>query len=124
MTWSIVAVSALITFSAAGITTGLSLTDARADHVTLAGIGASPRLRKSLAGSQALLTGGLGTLLGSLAGTLPAVLVAGSTELRTAVEVPWLHLLALVVAVPLAGALLAWLFTRARLPSSRRTLGT
>ncbi|MCU1568346.1 MAG: hypothetical protein JWQ56_3283 [Pseudarthrobacter sp.] len=124
MTWSIVAVSALITFSAAGITTGLSLADARADHVTLAGIGASPRLRKSLAGSQALLTGGLGTLLGSLAGTLPAVLVAGSTDLRTTVEVPWLHLLALVVAVPLAGALLAWLFTRARLPSSRRTLGT
>lgn len=124
MTWSIVAASALITFSAAGITTGLSLADARADHVTLAGIGASPRLRKSLAGSQALLTGGLGTLLGSLAGTLPAVLVAGSTELRTAVEVPWLHLLALVIVVPLAGALLAWLFTRARLPSSRRTLGT
>ena len=124
MTWSIVAVSALITFSAAGITTGLSLADARADHVTLAGIGASPRLRKSLAGSQALLTGGLGTLLGSLAGTLPAVLVAGSTELRTAVEVPWLHLLALVIAVPLAGALLAWLFTRARLPASRRALGT
>jgi putative ABC transport system permease protein len=124
MTWSIVAISAVITFSAAGITTGLSLADARADHVTLAGIGASPRLRKSLAGSQALLTGGLGTLLGSIAGTLPAVLVAGSTDLRTAVEVPWLHLLALVVAVPLAGALLAWLFTRARLPASRRVLGT
>ncbi len=124
MTWSIVAISAVITFSAAGITTGLSLADARADHVTLAGIGASPRLRKSLAGSQALLTAGLGTLLGSIAGALPAVLVAGSTELRTAVEVPWLHLLALVFAVPLAGGLLAWLFTRARLPASRRTLGT
>jgi putative ABC transport system permease protein len=124
MTWSIVAVSALITFSAAGITTGLSLADARADHVTLAGIGASPRLRKSLAGSQALLTAGLGTVLGSLAGTVPAVLIAGSTELRTAVDVPWLHLVALLVAVPLAGALLAWFFARARLPASRRTLGT
>ncbi|WP_236557425.1 FtsX-like permease family protein [Arthrobacter sp. 9AX] len=124
MTWSIVAVSALVTFSAAGITTGLSLADSRADHVTLAGIGASPWLRKNLAGSQALLTGGLGTLLGSLAGTLPAVLVAGSADLRTAVEVPWLHLLALLVAVPLAGAVLAWLFTRARLPVSGRTLGT
>ncbi|MGX1162398.1 putative ABC transport system permease protein [Arthrobacter sp. SLBN-100] len=124
MTWSIVAISALITFSAAGITTGLSLADARADHVTLAGIGASPRLRKSLAGSQALLTAGLGTVLGSLAGTVPAALVARSTELRTAVEVPWIHLVALLVAVPLAGALLAWLFTRARLPASRRALGT
>jgi putative ABC transport system permease protein len=124
MTWSIVAISAFITFSAAGITTGLSLADARADHVTLAGIGASPRLRKSLAGSQALLTSGLGTVLGSLAGTVPALLVAASTDLRTSVEVPWLHLLALLVAVPLAGALLAWLFTRARLPASRRALGT
>ena len=52
------------------------------------------------------------------------MLVAGSTELRTAVEVPWLHLLALVIAVPLAGAVLAWLFTRARMPASRRALGT
>jgi len=124
ITWSIVAVSALITFSAAGITTGLSLADARADHGTLAAVGASPRLRKGLAGSQALLTSGLGALLGCAAGVLPAVLIAGSIARGAAVEVPWLHLLALLVAVPLTGALLAWLFTRARLPASRQGLGT
>jgi putative ABC transport system permease protein len=124
ITWSIVGVSALITFSAAGITTGLSLADARTDHGTLAAVGASPRLRKGLAGSQALLTSGLGALLGCAAGALPAVLIVGSTERGAAVEVPWLHLLALLVAVPLTGALLAWLFTRARLPASRRGLGT
>lgn len=123
VTWSIVAIAALITFSAAGITTGLSLADARADHATLAAVGASPRLRKGLAGSQALLTSGLGTLLGALAGTVPAVLIVAATEMGNVLAVPWLHLLALVVAVPLTGALLAWLFTRARLPASRRVAG-
>jgi len=123
MTWSIVAVSALITFSAAGITAGLSLADARPDHATLAAVGASPRLRKGLAGSQALLTSGLGTLLGCSAGALPAVLIASATGMSASVDVPWLHLLALLVAVPLTGAFLAWLFTRARLPASRRAVG-
>ena len=118
-TWSIVAVAALITFSAAGITTGLSLADARADHATLAGVGAAPRLRKALAGSQALLIGGAGAVLGALAGSVPAVLVVLSTDMRTALEIPWLHLLALVLAVPVSGAVLAWAFTPARLPLSR-----
>lgn len=122
MTWSIVAASALITLSAAGIATGLSLADARTDHVTLAGVGASPRLRKALAASQALLTSGLGGVLGCLAGTLPAVLIVGFTDMRTAVEIPWLHLLALMLAVPLTGSALAWVFTRAALPMSRRGL--
>ncbi|HEY1157056.1 MAG TPA: hypothetical protein VGE95_12295 [Arthrobacter sp.] len=122
MTWSIVAAAALITFSAAGITTGLSLADARTDHATLAGVGASPRLRRALAGSQALFTSGVGALLGAVAGAVPALLLVLSTDMRTAVEVPWLHLLALVVAVPLAGASLAWVCTRSGLPLSRRGL--
>ena len=122
MTWSIVAAAAFITFSAAGITTGLSLADARTDHATLAGVGASPRLRKALAGSQALFTSGVGALLGTIAGVVPALLLVLSTDMRTAVEVPWLHLLALVVAVPLAGAALAWAGARSGLPLSRRGL--
>lgn len=123
VTWSIVAASALITFSAAGITTGLSMADARKDHATLAAVGASPRLRKALAGSQALFTSGIGAVLGTLAGTVPAVVLALSTDMRTAVEIPWLHLSALVAAVPVTGAALAWAFTRAGLPLSRRTQG-
>jgi putative ABC transport system permease protein len=123
MFWLIVAASALITLSAAGITTGLALADARNDHVTLAGVGASPRLRKALAAAQALFTSGLGAALGTIAGAVPAVLIAASTEMRTAVEVPWLQLLALMLAVPAMGSALAWLFTRAALPASRRGLG-
>ncbi|MDQ0770597.1 putative ABC transport system permease protein [Pseudarthrobacter defluvii] len=122
MTWSIVAAAALITFSAAGITTGLSLADARTDHATLAGVGASPRLRRALAGSQALFTSGVGAVLGALAGMVPALLLVLSTDMRTAVEIPWLHLLALVMAVPVTGAVLAWTFTPSGLPLSRRSL--
>jgi putative ABC transport system permease protein len=121
--WSIVGLGALITLSAAGITTGLSMADSRKDHVTLAGVGAAPRLRKALAGSQALMTAGLGTLLGSVAGTLAALLLVTATGMARTAVVPWLQLLALLVAVPLTGAALAWLFTRAKLPVSRRDVG-
>jgi putative ABC transport system permease protein len=122
--WSIVGLGALITLSSAGITTGLSMADSRKDHVTLAGVGAAPGLRKALAGSQALMTAGLGTVLGSVAGTVPALLVVTATGLARTAVVPWLQLAALLVAVPLTGAALAWLFTRARLPMSRREVGT
>jgi putative ABC transport system permease protein len=122
--WSIVGLGALITLSAAGITTGLSMADSRKDHVTLAGVGAAPRLRKALAGSQALMTAGLGTVLGSVAGIVPAVLLVTATGMARTAVVPWLQLVALLIAVPLTGAALAWLFTRARLPVSRREVGT
>lgn len=123
MAWLIVAISALVTFSAAGITTGLSLADARTDHATLAGVGAAPRLRKALAASQALFTAGLGAVLGTVAGAVPAVLIVVSTDLRTALDVPWLPLAAMVVAVPLTASALAWAFTRAALPMTRRAPG-
>lgn len=122
--WSIVGLGALITLSAAGITTGLSMADSRKDHVTLAGVGAAPGLRKALAGSQALVTAGLGTVLGSVAGIVPAILVVTATGVARTAVVPWLQLAALLLAVPLTGAALAWLFTRARLPISRREVGT
>lgn len=122
--WSIVGLGALITLSAAGITTGLSMADSQKDHVTLAGVGAAPRLRKALAGSQALMTAGLGTVLGSVAGIVPAVLLVTATGMARTAVVPCLQLAALLIAVPLTGAALAWLFTRARLPVSRREVGT
>lgn len=122
--WLIVGLSALITLSAAGITTGLALADARSDHMTLAAVGASPRLRKSLAGAQSLMTAGLGTLLGIVAGVVPAALIVAATRMFAEPSIPWLQLLALLVAVPLTGSALAWIFTRARLPMSRRSVGT
>jgi putative ABC transport system permease protein len=122
--WLVVGLSTLITLSAAGITTGLALADARSDHMTLAGVGAPPRLRKALAGVQSLMTATPGTALGLVAGVVPAVLVVAATRMFAAPVIPWLQLLALLVAVPLTGGVLAWLFTRARLPMSRRGVGT
>lgn len=122
--WLIVGTSALITLSAAGITTGLALADARADHMTLAGVGAPPRLRKALAGAQSLMTASLGTSLGVAAGVVPAVLLIGATRMFAEPVIPWMPLLALLVAVPLTGSALAWAFARARLPVSRRSPGT
>ena len=122
--WTIVGISALITLSAAGITTGLSLADSRSDHMTLAGVGAAPRLRKALAGAQALMTAALGSALGCLAGVVPAIVIANATGMAVSAVVPWMQLLALLLAVPLTGAALAWMFTRARLPMSRRAMGT
>ena len=100
------------------------MADSRKDHVTLAGVGAAPRLRKALAGSQALMTAGLGTVLGSVAGIVPAVLMVTATGMARTAVVPWLQLVVLLIAVPLTGAALAWLFTRARLPVSRREAGS
>ncbi|PTT67049.1 hypothetical protein DBR22_09700, partial [Arthrobacter sp. HMWF013] len=121
--WLLVGLSALITLSAAGITTGLALADARTDHMTLAAVGAAPQLRKSLAGAQALMTAGLGTLLGLAAGIVPAALIVSATRMFAGPTIPWLQLLALLVAVPLTGSVLAWMFTQARLPMSRRGVG-
>jgi putative ABC transport system permease protein len=121
--WVIVGLSALITLSAAGITTGLALADARNDHMTLAAVGAAPGLRKSLAGAQSLMAAGLGTLLGLLAGVVPAALTVAATRMYAGATIPWLQLFALLIAVPFTGAALAWMFTKARLPMSRRGAG-
>jgi putative ABC transport system permease protein len=121
--WIIVGLSALITLSAAGITTGLALADARNDHMTLAAVGAAPGLRRSLAAAQSLMTAGLGTLLGIAAGVVPAALTVAATRMYAGATIPWLQFLALLVAVPLTGSALAWMFTKARLPMSRRGAG-
>ena len=70
---ALVAGAGVITLGAAGIATGLAQADARADHATLAAVGAAPRLRRTLAAAQALSISGLGTALGVAAGFVPAV---------------------------------------------------
>ena len=117
--WMIVAGAALITLSAAGITTGLALADGRADHATLAGIGADTRLRKAMSGAQTILTASLGTSLGLFAGAVPMIAML-STQPGVPVVIPWTQLAVLLVVVPCVGALVAWVFTRGNLPLIRR----
>ncbi|QIQ03756.1 FtsX-like permease family protein [Streptomyces liangshanensis] len=128
----------LVTIGAAGIATGLAQADAEADLKTLAAVGAPSRVRRTLSGFQCGLVAGMGVLLGSAAGLLPAVALRlterreGENRYRQALTdglnqavvphvpiiVPWGTLAALLVAVPVGAALLAAVVTR-----SHRTLG-
>lgn len=117
--WIVVIGAALITLSAAGITAGLALADGRNDHATLASIGADSRLRKALSGSQTFLTAFLGTVMGLFAGAVP-IIVLLSLSRGTPIVVPWLQFGVLLVLVPLFGATAAWMFTKGKLPMTKR----
>ncbi|MDD0860035.1 hypothetical protein NHF46_24865 [Arthrobacter alpinus] len=119
MLWLIVIGGALIMLSAAGITAGLALADGRNDHATLASVGADTKLRKAISGSQTLMTALLGTLLGVVAGAIPTIVVL-SQQRGYPIVIPWLQLGALAIVVPLFGAAAAWVFTKGKLPMTRR----
>jgi putative ABC transport system permease protein len=72
---ALAAVAALVTLGAAAVATGLALTDGQSDLETLAAVGARPRVRRILAGSQATVTASLGAVLGSVTGLLPAIAI-------------------------------------------------
>ncbi|MGN6332268.1 MAG: FtsX-like permease family protein [Motilibacteraceae bacterium] len=109
----------IITLGASGIATGLAQADARADHATLAAVGAAPRLRRRLAGAEALTVAGLGTVLGIASGFVPAVaLIAAINRFR--LVWPWTTLAEILVGIPLLAGATAWLFTRSRVPLERR----
>ena len=122
--------SALLVLGASGIATGLAAADGRADLSTLASVGATPGLRRRLAGSQSLVTALLGTVLGTVAGLVPAYAFIGALnepdstgfvrEVPFPFVVPWSLLGVTAVVVPLVAALAAVLLTRSRLPLVRR----
>ncbi|MDX6347591.1 MAG: putative transport system permease protein [Streptomyces sp.] len=133
----------LVTVGAAGIATGLAQADAEPDLRTLTAVGAPPRVRRTLSGFQCGVVAAMGVLLGSAAGTLPAVGLRKAEERQalklyqqsvdhgwtlssvphTPIVVPWATLAALIVAVPLGAALLAALVTRSRSELARRAEG-
>ena len=112
--------------------TFLALSDARPDLATLSAVGASPRTRRGVAGAYAIAVGVVGAVLGAAVGFVPGIAVAYRlTKVESGVpipgagvppgtgpfiDVPWLMVLALVVALPLATALVVGLFARSRLP--------
>lgn len=126
----LLAASALLVLGASGIATGLAAADGRADLSTLAAVGASPGVRRLLAGSQSLVTAGLGTLLGTVAGLVPAVGLIRALNAPDStgyvrpepfpLVVPWSSIALTLVVVPLLAGLLAAALTRSRLPLVRR----
>ncbi|GHJ49765.1 hypothetical protein Cs7R123_71070 [Catellatospora sp. TT07R-123] len=126
--WILGLIAAMVALGAAGVATGLAAADSRADLVTLAAVGASPRVRRTLSLSQSGVISGLGALLGVLAGLGTAyalILALNSTNGFTVsgrplhLVMPWSSL-AIVMAVPLIAMAGAGLLTRSRLPSERR----
>jgi putative ABC transport system permease protein len=113
--------------------TGLALADSRPDLATLAAVGARPRTRRVMASAQALLIGLLGALTGVAVGLVPGIAVTwpltstqwtgtsgGSPGHGPIIDIPWLMLLGVGLAVPVIAALAAGIGVRSRLPLTRR----
>ncbi|MGH3372886.1 MAG: FtsX-like permease family protein, partial [Nocardioidaceae bacterium] len=112
--------------------TFLSLSDARPDLATLSAVGASPRARRAVAASYALVIALVGALLGVGVGLIPGIAVTypltGADWVQDMdpslpthfLAVPWLLIGSLVIALPLLTAALVGGFTRSRLPMVAR----
>jgi putative ABC transport system permease protein len=112
-------VAALVALLGAGVTVALSAADGRADLATLAALGAPPRRRRTLAGAQALVVSGLGTLTGLVLGSsvgFAAVPISG----RLGYAVPWQFIGLTAIAVPLLAVAMAMVVTPSRLPMIQR----
>ena len=102
------------------ISTALSLAEQQADMGTFAAVGATRRTRRALAGSQAVVVGLIGAVLGVVVGLFPGIaitypLTATSWNQITGQEmradptlvIPWLPLVVVVLGVPLLAGLLS-----------------
>lgn len=124
----IVMAVALIGLGASWIAVGLAAAESRADLATLSAVGASPGVRRRIAGAQAGVIAGSGTVLGVLAGLLlGTVLVlvqraqwAAGADLTWQVVVPWPTVALLFIGLPTLAVGAVMLVTRPRLPLVRR----
>jgi putative ABC transport system permease protein len=114
--------------------TFLALSDARPDLATLSAVGAAPRTRRAVASSYAVVVGGLGATLGALVGMVPGIAVtypltkvtwqsvdaSGDALAGHYLDVPWLLIGVIVVALPLLTAAVVGLTARSTLPLATR----
>jgi putative ABC transport system permease protein len=117
--------------------TFLALSDARPDFATMSAVGADGRTRRSIAAAYAATIGLVGALMGAAVGFIPGIAVTfpltGSSWAGPAattpdglplpdhfLDVPWLLVLGLVVALPLVTAAAVGLAYRSRLPMVSR----
>lgn len=105
--------------------TFLALSDARSDLATLAAVGAAPRTRRRVAASYALVVGLVGAGLGAAVGFIPGIAisrpltsvpVSGAPEQGPFLDIPWLLIAVIVLALPLLTAAVVGLTARSRLP--------
>lgn len=125
--WILVGLGAVLMLGGTLTATFLALSDARPDLATLAAVGAEPRTRRGVASAYAVLVGVVGALLGVVVGFIPGVAVTypltgsdGTGGPAHVLDVPWLMVLGLVVALPLLTAAVVGLCARSRLPLTAR----
>ncbi|MDH6111568.1 putative ABC transport system permease protein [Kitasatospora sp. MAP12-15] len=128
--------ASVVAIAAACIATGLAAADSQSDLATLAAVGAGPGIRRRLSGFQCGAVAALGSVIGVLAGLVPAAAIqrvqnlgnlsyvqaTGGISLGShPLVIPWTYLAVLVVGLPLLCWLLAAGFTRSRTVLARRT---
>lgn len=106
--------------------TFLALSDARPDLATLSAVGAAPRTRRRVAASYALVVGFVGAILGAAVGFIPGIAISrpltsfqagpDGSETGPFLDIPWLLVAAIVLALPLLTAAVVGLTARSRLP--------
>lgn len=124
VTLAIAAAATLAMALLAGLmVTALALADGKSDLVTLAAVGAEPKVRRRMAASTAGFVTALGCATGVVSGLVVAKLLVGLfyTVGGRAFEVRWDLVLGVLVLIPLLTSGVAWLTTRSRVVIPRRT---
>lgn len=111
--WYVLLACFVIAIAAGATAIGLARVDGRADDLTLASLGASPRIRRSVAFVQALIVCGLGAVVGAVLGLLPAVALGGATT-SFPFSPPPLQLVLLAVGIPVVIAAGSYLLVSTR----------
>ncbi|KJY36421.1 ABC transporter permease [Streptomyces sp. NRRL S-495] len=116
----------VVVLGAAAVATGLAAADSRNDRATLAAVGAPPRMNRIQAGLQCTLIAGIGAVLGTVSGFVPALGLLRSHASgqigapAVPFAAPWGLLLLITVVLPVVAGLGAAAFSRGRLPLARR----
>ena len=124
LTLAVAAAATLAMALLAGLmVTALALADGKSDLITLAAVGAEPKVRRRMAASTAGFVSALGCAAGVGSGLVVARLLVGLfyTVGGRAFEVRWDLVLGVLVLIPLITAGVAWLTTRSRVVIPRRT---
>ncbi len=121
--WILFGMGAVLMLGGTLTATFLALSDARPDLATLSAVGASPRTRRGVAAAYALAVGLVGAVLGAAVGFIPGIAITypltrsfTGTGPSHYLDIPWLLIGALVIALPLFTALVVGLVARSRLP--------
>ncbi len=112
-------ISALVTLIGVAIAVALSAAEGRRELATLSAVGAAPRVRRQLAGAQALVISGVGALVGVVLGTFVSYALRATFGAPT-FTVPWANLVGVGLGVPVLAALIVAACTRSRAPVLER----